>query len=109
MFGKRIVKKSREVSPGRRTESIEMTEKARIVLYTKEGCGLCHEMKAEMLSAGVEELYDLEEVDIRSDADLFDRYRYEIPVLFINGREAFRHRLTREEFRDYLISIFPGE
>jgi glutaredoxin len=82
-----------------------MKAKVRIVLYTKEGCGLCHEMKAEMRRAGLEEMYLLEEVDIRSDADLFNRYRYEIPVLFINGTEAFRHRLTSEQFREYLISL----
>ncbi len=81
-----------------------MTEKIRVVLYTKEGCGLCHEMKDEMRSAGVEELYALEEVDIRTDPELFDRYRYEIPVLFIDGIEAFRHRLTAEQFREYLSS-----
>ena len=82
-----------------------MTEKLRVVLYTKEGCGLCNEMKQEMRSAGVEGSYVLEEVDIRSDEELFSRYRYDIPVLLINGVEAFRHRLTAEQFRDYLSVI----
>jgi glutaredoxin len=81
-----------------------MTEKIRVVLYTKEGCGLCHEMKDELRRAGVEELYALEEVDIRTDPELFDRYQYEIPVLFIGGVEAFRHRLTAERFREYLAT-----
>jgi glutaredoxin len=81
-----------------------MGDKTRVVLYTKEGCGLCDQMKQEMRSAGVEELYTLEEVDITKDADLFRLYRYEIPVLFIHGNEAFRHRLTAEQFRNYLTS-----
>jgi glutaredoxin len=81
-----------------------MGDKARVVLYTKEGCSLCDKMKQEMRRADVKELYTLEEVDIEKDAGLFDKYRYEIPVLFINGAEAFRHRLTAEGFREYLTS-----
>ncbi len=82
-----------------------MKAKARVVLYTKPKCGLCEKMKAEIASAGVETLYELQEVDIESDADLFARYRYEIPVLFVNGVEAFRHRLAAEEFRAYITSL----
>ena len=82
-----------------------MAEQVRVILYTKQGCGLCEEMKGEMRSADVEELYTLEEVDIVQDAELFTRYRYEIPVLCINGIEAFRHRLTAEAFRNYLTSL----
>ena len=82
-----------------------MADQVRVILYTKEGCGLCEKMKGEMRSAGVEELYTLEEVDIVQDAELFTRYRYEIPVLCINGIEAFRHRLTAEAFRSYLTSL----
>ena len=81
-----------------------MQEKVLIVLYTKPGCGLCDEMKNEMKSAGVENLYTLEEVDIEKDAELFARYRYDIPVLLIDGVEAFRHRLNAEDFRKYLTS-----
>jgi glutaredoxin len=82
-----------------------MTEKVRVVLYTKEGCGLCHEMKEEMRAAGIEEAYTIEEIDILSDPQLVDRYRYEIPVLFIDGVEAFRHRLTAQQFREHLNSL----
>jgi len=48
-------------------------------------------MKEVMRSAGCAELYALEEVDIESEPELFARYQFEIPVLFINGVEAFRH------------------
>ena len=81
-----------------------MTAKIRVTLYTKADCGLCEKMKAEMKSAGIENLYTLEEVDIEKDAALFAQYRYEIPVLLINGVEAFRHRLTAAAFKEYLTS-----
>jgi len=51
-------------------------------------------------------LYTLEEVDIEQDARVFELYRYEIPVLCINGVEAFRHRLAADEFKAYVTSLF---
>ena len=76
-----------------------METKARVVLYSKPGCHLCEEMKAEMNNARCADLYSLEEINIESDIELLARYRFEIPVLMINGVEAFRHRLLAEEFR----------
>jgi len=85
-----------------------MGPKVRVVLYTKPNCGLCEEMKAQMAEAGVDELYELEEFDIENDADLFAKYRFEIPVLHINDVEAFRHRLVAEEFRAYITSLLQA-
>ncbi|HYW72851.1 MAG TPA: glutaredoxin family protein [Pyrinomonadaceae bacterium] len=82
-----------------------MPEKVPVVLYTKPGCGLCEEMKHEMQRARIEDLYTLEEVNILDDAELLRRYRYDIPVLFIAGAEAFRHRLTAAEFHAHLTSL----
>jgi len=62
-------------------------------------------MKAEIKQARCDELYTLEEVNIEKDGELFTRYRYEIPVLLINGVEAFRHRLRVDEFRAYITAL----
>jgi glutaredoxin len=75
------------------------------VLYTRPGCDLCDEMKEAMSSSGCVGLYTLEEVDIETDAELFARYRFEIPVLCINGVEAFRHRLRPDEFKAYVTAL----
>ena len=75
---------------------------ARIILYSKPGCHLCEVMKKEMAKADCAELYILEEIDIESSAELFARYRYDIPVLLIDGVEAFRHRLRADDFLAYL-------
>ena len=79
-----------------------METKARVVLYSKPGCHLCEEMKAEMSKARCADLYRLEEINIENDAELSARYRYEIPVLCINGVEAFKYRLQADEFRAML-------
>lgn len=75
-----------------------MTEKAHVRIYTKPGCHLCDEAKAEMLKAGCAELYTLEEINIEEDAELKRRYGWDIPVVRINGIVAFKHRLTADEF-----------
>jgi glutaredoxin len=84
-----------------------MAKKVQVILYTRPGCHLCEEMKKQMVGANCTELYSLEEINIETDSDLLERYRYEIPVVSINGVEAFRHRLSAEEFKAYL-SRLPG-
>jgi glutaredoxin len=90
-------------------EGESMNEKPRVVLYTKSNCGLCDEMKAQIALAQCDEMYSLEEVDIELDPELYARYRYEIPVLCVNGVEAFRHRLQAEDFRAYITSLSGAE
>lgn len=51
-----------------------------------------------MEATGCPEEYTLDEINIESDSELLRKYRYDIPVITINGAEAFRHRLTSEEF-----------
>ncbi len=86
-----------------------MKLKARVVLYTKSNCSLCEEMKEQMALASCDDLYTLEEVDIESDAEVYARYRFEIPVLCIDGVEAFRHRLKPEEFRAYITAVADAQ
>jgi glutaredoxin len=76
-----------------------MPVKPHVTLYTKPGCHLCEEAKQEMLAARIPDEYTFEEVNIEEDAEAYDRYRFEIPVITINGHKAFKYRLTAEEFR----------
>jgi glutaredoxin len=73
--------------------------KAHVILYTRPGCHLCEEAKAEIEAANCAESYTLEEVNIDLDATLKERYGWEIPVIFINGVKAFKYRLTADEFK----------
>jgi glutaredoxin len=75
---------------------------ANVIIYSRPSCHLCEEAKEIMRAAGCSE-YTLTEINIEGDPDLLDRYRNDIPVIFINDREAFRHRLTSAEFRDALL------
>ena len=75
------------------------SSKAQVVIYSRPGCHLCDEAKQAIEGAGCQNEYTLAEINIESDPDLLRRYQYDIPVVTVNGVEAFRHRLTAAEFR----------
>ncbi|MBD0370675.1 MAG: glutaredoxin family protein [Pyrinomonadaceae bacterium] len=76
-----------------------MSAKPHVTLYTKPGCHLCEEAKQEMMRAEIADEYTFEEVNIEEDAAVYERYRFEIPVITVDGHKAFKHRLTAEEFK----------
>ncbi len=69
----------------------------KVELMTKEGCCLCEEMKAILEEARRFIPFEVVEIDISQDGELLERYGEEIPVLFINGRKAFKYRATLDE------------
>jgi glutaredoxin len=73
--------------------------KAQVRLYTRPGCHLCEEARAAMLAANCADEYQLEVVNIDDDPALKVNYSLKIPVITINGSEAFIYRLTAAEFR----------
>ena len=53
-----------------------------LILYSKVGCHLCEGLQEKL--AQMEELdLQLEIREITTDPDWFDRYQYEIPVLYL--------------------------
>ncbi|HEY0320081.1 MAG TPA: glutaredoxin family protein [Pyrinomonadaceae bacterium] len=80
-----------------------MPTKPHVTLYTKPGCHLCEEAKGEMLAAGIPDEYTFEEVNIEQDAQAYERYNLEIPVITIDGHKAFKYRLTADEFKRRIL------
>jgi glutaredoxin len=77
--------------------------KAQVIIYSRPGCHLCDEAKLAMAAARCPEEYTLAEINIESDPELLRRYQFDIPVITIDGVEAFRHGLTAEAFRQRLL------
>ncbi len=59
----------------------------RLILYSKPGCHLCEGLQ-EKLEAIQALPFELEIRDITTQADWFQAYQYEIPVLFIQTDPA---------------------
>jgi glutaredoxin len=67
-----------------------------VVLFTKRDCCLCDEAKEQIRAARARIGFEYREVDIQSDPALFAEHRYDIPVVEVDGRRAFKHRLTAD-------------
>jgi hypothetical protein len=65
-------------------------------------------MKAEIAQVHRDRPFALEQIDISSDPALESRFGHEIPVLFVNGRKAFKYRLTAGELRRRLAHESAG-
>ena len=70
-----------------------MHESIRIEIYSRPGCHLCDEAKAVIEPFTKKYSLDLRVTNVDTDAHLRDTYGTEIPVILINGTEAFRHRV----------------
>ena len=71
----------------------------RLTLYGRPECHLCHEMRAVVDAIRADVPFDLDEVDIDGDPALVVAYGEEIPVLLVNGRKAFKYRVTPAALR----------
>ncbi len=69
-----------------------------VILYTRQGCHLCDVVKESLARLGRNARFTLEEVDIDGDEQLRQRFNEEVPVVFIDGRKAFKYRLDEREF-----------
>jgi hypothetical protein len=70
-----------------------MPKAIRVELYSRPGCHLCDEAKAV-----IEPLMDkygivLQVTNVDSNDQLREAYGWDIPVIMIEGKEAFRHRV----------------
>lgn len=76
--------------------------KAHVIVYSRPGCHLCDDAKEVLLKAGCVAEFVLEEINIESSPELLKKYRYDIPVVMVNGIEAFRHRVDPNTFCELL-------
>ncbi|MEA2441444.1 MAG: hypothetical protein QOH76_2868, partial [Thermoleophilaceae bacterium] len=71
-----------------------MTE---VVLYGKAGCCLCDEARAVVAEVRERRAFELTEVDVSLDPVLHARYGERIPVVAVDGVEAFELGLSAAE------------
>jgi glutaredoxin len=59
-------------------------------------------MKTAIREAAEGRSLGVEEIDVDSAPELKEKFGSEVPVLFINGRKAFKHRVTAKELKKRL-------
>ncbi len=68
-----------------------------VILYHKPNCHLCDLALEEIELAREQIEFELRRVNILTDLALYERYKHEIPVVWVNGTERFRHRLSARD------------
>jgi glutaredoxin len=75
-----------------------------VEIYSKPACSLCETALLTLTAVRRRIPFDLVEHDVRDDAALAERWRYDIPVVCIDGEVAFRGRLSEEDLERRLAS-----
>jgi glutaredoxin len=73
-----------------------------VTLYTRPGCHLCEEAKAQIDPLLRLVGATLHEINIDEDAVLRQRYNVDIPVILLGARKIGKHRVDLEQFRRQL-------
>jgi hypothetical protein len=74
-----------------------------VEIYSKPHCTLCEVALATLKSVRRRIPFELVERDVRQDALLAARWRYDIPVICVDGVVAFKGRVPEEAFERLLV------
>ncbi|HVO59982.1 MAG TPA: glutaredoxin family protein [Terriglobales bacterium] len=75
-----------------------------VIVYSRKGCHLCEIVKESLNKLERRGGFQWREVDVDSDEDLRRQFTDEVPVVFIDGRKAFKYHMDEREFLRKLAS-----
>ena len=78
--------------------ALGLPENPEVVVYTKPGCHLCDVVKDMLETLQASHAFHLRVVNILEDSEANQKFKEEIPVVFINGKKAFKFYLDEEKF-----------
>jgi glutaredoxin len=81
-----------------------MSSPREVVVYSRKGCHLCEIVKESLSKLQRRGGFQWREVDVDSDEDLRRQFTDEVPVVFIDGRKAFKYHMDEQEFLRKLAS-----
>ena len=85
-------------------ESTSMPEARSVVVYSRKGCHLCEVVKESLSKLSRRGGFTWQEIDVDEDSELRRQYNDEVPVVFIDGRKAFKYHMDEREFLRKLAS-----
>lgn len=69
-----------------------------VVVYTRKGCHLCHIVTESLTKLQKRGGFTWRAVDVDSSEELRRQFTDEVPVVFIDGKKAFKYRMDEQEF-----------
>ena len=71
----------------------QATSVPQVTFYTKAGCHLCEHARDMLDDIAAQTPFDLTEIDIRSNPEIFELYRYRIPVIIVDETIVIEGRI----------------
>jgi glutaredoxin len=69
-----------------------------VLVYSRQGCHLCDVVKDTLAQLQPTADFRWREIDIDADPELRQQYNDQVPVVFIDGRKAFKYHLDPRHF-----------
>jgi glutaredoxin len=66
---------------------------ATVTLYTKADCTLCDDALQALERVRARRPFELRVVDITADEGVYERYRERVPVIAVDGTDAFDYHV----------------
>jgi len=77
----------------------------KLTLFTTEGCHLCEKALENIRLAQLAVEFQIELIDIQDEYDTFEKYKDDIPVILLNGKELGRHRIPADLITKKIIEF----
>lgn len=81
-----------------------MSEARQVIVYSRKGCHLCEIVKETLTKLERRGGFTWREIDVDSDDQLRRQFTDEVPVVFIDGRKAFKYKMDEREFLRKLVN-----
>lgn len=75
-----------------------MPELHDVLVYSRKRCHLCDVVKTTLKRLEHRGGFRWREVDIDGDPQLREQFTHEVPVVFIDGRKAFKYQMDEVAF-----------
>jgi hypothetical protein len=82
-----------------------MVRTASVILYGKAECHLCEDAEAILARVVADLGATYRKVDIESSTELFERFRYRIPVIDVPGGQTLDWPTTPERVRRAILAV----
>ncbi|WP_328915357.1 MULTISPECIES: glutaredoxin family protein [unclassified Streptomyces] len=82
-----------------------MTSARTVTLIGKPGCHLCDDARTVIEKVAAETGATVREQDITQDAELYDRYWEQIPVVLVDGEQHTFWRVDEKRLRTALSGV----
>ena len=81
-----------------------MPDLREVVVYSRKGCHLCEIVKETLSKLERRGGFSWREIDVDGNEELRRQFTDEVPVVFIDGRKAFKYHMDEREFLRKLAS-----